>query len=493
MNLVEYSHVRRPRGCVLCVPSLHVRQLIVARVAALVAQGSRVMGTRLLALSHFAVLVGCSTYSLRLGANTSTAATPMVAAAHSGDYGPQPYREQSLVGELVVDPYIFALSAPLRALGLAIDDVQVGCHPQSHLTRAQIEGKVVLVSISNLYVCTLHERVDATFVELAALGATGILLLLPEYGTRDLCSISYGGVWGEFGPNVPQPKVPVFCINLGNNFVAELLGVYFLATSALVAQNGTSWHLPDGNASAPLILGEVALKHDDVPIEALRSDAFYYGYYVPNAAYALLLVAYSGRLLLRMLRRGYLVPSFPLTFIVLDVGLLANSVRAIQFILSPIDFSPRFMTQPGSPWGRFIKTFPHVPSGTAAHTHVSFLYPSASRAQAVAFGPPHPPQHREDGVPRESAGARTFARRSRRAPRVGSGRHAHRVHRILQDGPGRRLRRAPPCVHRGVRVGACGNALHLADILSGGDHERDSQIDQCGDCGVHRGRAAHVR
>ena len=264
----------------------------------------------------------------------STAPTDFIVAAHSGVYGPQPFAEQTLSGEMIVDVYIGAVAQDLKLIGLTVDSIQTLCHPLSRMTRAQVEGKIVLVAATNLIACTLNQHQDPYFVELAALGAKGVLLILPEYGTRAVCALTFGGQWATFGPNVPSPKLPVFCTNLGQDFVAQVVTTYFITTQVAAATLPDFWHLPDGNASASLVVADVDLRHDPVPLDRVRSNGLYYGFFVPSAVYAVLLFGYTCYLLGLTYRDDLYLAHFYIPLVLVSEGLLATG--AARWTLHPL-------------------------------------------------------------------------------------------------------------------------------------------------------------
>ena len=85
---------------------------------------------------------------------------------------------------------------------------------------------------------------------------------------------------------MPSPKLPVFCTNLGKDFVTQVVVAYAIAKQLAPFVQPGFWHLPNGNTSAPLVVADVDLLHDPVPIDGVRSDGVYYGFFVPNAIYA---------------------------------------------------------------------------------------------------------------------------------------------------------------------------------------------------------------
>ena len=201
--------------------------------------------------------------------------TPLFAAADTGPYGRQPYTQQRLTGQAVLDPFVInVLSAGFPEIGLMSQTRGWpfhSCDVTERLTRAQVEGKVLISSFIAPLHCTLFRSwesltaSDRFFTDVAALGATGVVSVMPMFGTRFACAATYS----KHAPGVPPGGIPYFCISK----------LSFAAIQSAIASYAVGVLLLNSNqtaiAATPIVVGSVDLVHDWVPLDHLRSTGSY--------------------------------------------------------------------------------------------------------------------------------------------------------------------------------------------------------------------------
>jgi hypothetical protein len=93
------------------------------------------------------------------------------------------------------------------------------CDIKERMSRNQTQGKIVIGANLFLSKCALLHGVDSYFTGAAELGAIGVIILLPQFGTRNACSTKFS----RGSPGVPPGGIPYFCINPSDSETAPLI------------------------------------------------------------------------------------------------------------------------------------------------------------------------------------------------------------------------------------------------------------------------------
>ena len=159
----------------------------------------------------------------------------LLAAADSGPYGPQPFEQQTLSGEVVIDPQVLSLVATVSTdtipmtptVGLAEQSqfMYNSCDIRERMNHSQTQGKILIGANLFLSKCALLYGIDNYFTGAAELGAVGVIILMPQFGTRHACSNKFS----RNHPRAPPGGIPYFCINPSSSETAPLI------LSALIA------------------------------------------------------------------------------------------------------------------------------------------------------------------------------------------------------------------------------------------------------------------
>ena len=238
-----------------------------------------------------------------------------LAAADSAGYGPQPFELQTLSGEIVVDPFLLSMInngsngysgwfqlVPNVSLGEQAEFLFNSCLISERMARVQVQGRIVLTSPLNLLKCAISRSIDSFFVDIAALGAIGVVSVMPEFGTRYTCSTKYSD--GRAG--VPPGNIPYFCIDIGDvrsgvqvaagsgSRVEEAALFGFFLNAFRIAALGKPLY------TEPIVAGYISLEHDWVPLDHLRSPGAY-AYFLLLAAWASGVSLFSGACLVSLL------------------------------------------------------------------------------------------------------------------------------------------------------------------------------------------------
>jgi len=265
----------------------------------------------------------------------------------SGGYGTEPCYPEGAGSMLSADGDGFC-SCPSK------DFLFASCDLTERMTREMVTGKVLAVPAAHMQLCSIARGIDDYFSQASSLGAVAVAALVFFWGSRFACSTIYSP-----NPAPPEPRMPVFCSRIDLEGVATAALLEYVQEANRLHSQGLSL------TQVPIVIGRCYLKHDGVPIDIFLSTGYYAFHMILFVVLCLIILSsiYNLQCAIRgLLRHGISYSKFlliPFTLLTLE-GVVASSLRAIRSFLSPIDFSPRYPHDINLLLPNLVKFFPTI-------------------------------------------------------------------------------------------------------------------------------------